>query len=99
MKPTLLAASLLTLSIGFAVVPLQGQQGPPARVSFTQAQVEAGRAIYMQSCSACHGERLRDSLAPPLIGAEFFKSWGSPRSLDDLFFTLRTTMPKNAGAR
>src|SRR3954452_6162148 len=68
--------------------------GPP----LTQAQAAEGSRIYTQRCAACHGPRLDDGAAPPLVGARFFEAWTAPsRTLDDLFFVTRTTMPKNEG--
>ena len=67
-------------------------------VSFTQAQATEGGAVYTQQCASCHGARLDDGAAPPLIGQRFMESWSAPgRTLDDLFFIIRSTMPKNAG--
>src|SRR5262249_30291599 len=60
-------------------------------------QAQAGQAVYTEKCAVCHGSRLRDGVATPLVGVEFVRSWAPPRTLDDLFFTIRTTMPKNAG--
>ena len=42
--------------------------------------------------------RLDDGAAPPLIGQRFNEAWSAPnRTLDDLFFIIRSSMPKNAG--
>ncbi len=39
----------------------------------------------------CHGSRLDDGVAVALVGPDFLGKWGTPaRSLDDLFFILRT---------
>jgi alcohol dehydrogenase (cytochrome c) len=74
---------------------LQGQ-APATGVPFTQAQASAGSRVYTQKCAACHGARLDDGAAVPLAGAKFLETWTAPgRTLDDLFFIIRSTMPKN----
>ena len=55
---------------------------------FTEAQAQAGQAVYAQNCARCHdsGE------APPLTGAGFLNVWGS-RTTRDLFARIKDTMP------
>lgn len=73
-------------------------QTPGGAISFTQAQADEGGRVYAQRCGACHGGRLDDGAAPPLAGSRFLDTWTAPsRTLDDLFFIIRTTMPKNEG--
>jgi mono/diheme cytochrome c family protein len=73
-------------------------QAPTARVPFTQAQATEGGRVYVRKCASCHGARLDDGAAPPLTGAKFLETWTAPdRTLDDLFFIIRSTMPKNEG--
>jgi alcohol dehydrogenase (cytochrome c) len=63
--------------------------------SFTEAQAERGRGLYMAQCAACHGRSLDDGTAPALTGDQFALSWGRPgTTLDDLFYVIRTTMPE-----
>src|SRR5213595_1944362 len=89
------AASLFLLTS--AAPPLQGQ-APPTRLPFTPAQAAEGSRVYTQKCASCHGARLDDGAAPPLVGQRFLETWTAPgRTLDDLFFIIRTTMPKNEG--
>src|SRR2546425_6574237 len=83
------------LLTAFASPILRGQ-APTAGVPFTQAQAAAGSRVYTQKCASCHGARLDDGVAPPLTGAKFLETWTAPgRSLDDLFYIIRSTMPKN----
>ena len=86
------------LLLTFLVPALFLAQAPATPVvSFTQAQATEGGAVYTQQCASCHGARLDDGAAPPLIGQRFMESWSAPnRTLDDLFFIIRSTMPKNA---
>lgn len=93
----LIAAASSLLILTSASPTLRGQT-PGAGVPFTQAQAAEGDRVYAQKCAACHGARLDDGAAPPLIGPKFLETWTAPaRSLDDLFFIIRTTMPKNEG--
>jgi alcohol dehydrogenase (cytochrome c) len=79
-----------------AVSPVLQGQAPASGVQFTQAQVTAGGRVYTQKCASCHGTRLNDGAAPPLVGPGFLETWTAPgRSVDDLFFIIRSTMPKN----
>ncbi len=95
---TVLVAAMMTviLAPGIAVA----QKG---RISiwdgvYTEAQAERGRALYMQSCSSCHGADLSGSFeTPPLVG-RFMPYW-SGSTLDVLFDYVSTAMPAhNPGA-
>ena len=73
-------------------------QSPEPGATFTRAQVDAGSRVYARTCAQCHGARLDDGVADPLAGSVFMKKWATPdRSLDDLLFVTRNSMPKNAG--
>ncbi len=62
-------------------------------LSFTVAQVQAGRATYDSACAMCHGANLDDGpLAPQLKGDAFMRKYGG-KSARVLFDVLRTTMP------
>ncbi len=96
----LLVVSILASAFGLAarsssaaVVQEEAQQGG----LYTAAQASRGRDIYRAHCAVCHGSRLDDGVAVALVGPDFLGQWGTPaRSLDDLFFILRTTMPRPA---
>lgn len=73
---------------------------------FTEQQAIQGKALYNSKCATCHGEALKGGSAPALAGLDFAASWGaddaaldwaeSQRTVDDLDFIVRTTMPKGA---
>lgn len=86
---TLLHASLLLL----AALPVQSQE-----LSFSAAQVEAGTAVYKESCQLCHGTSLSNGqFGTPLRGNYFRKKWGG-KSLGELLqFTLESMPPDNKG--
>ena len=64
----------------------------PAGV-FTAAQAQAGRAVYDQNCSACHGANFEGSGdAPSLAGGTFMLKWG-PKMVSELFGEILQTMP------
>ena len=78
-----------------------GQPAPPRRSSGTlhRAQAFRGKAVFAQSCAACHGAALTGGSAPPLTGRAFELSWSHPRvTLDDMFYLPRTTMPPRASS-
>ena len=90
-----------TLALAVALAPSHASAQaapPPARVSFTKAQAEAGSRVYAKSCASCHGSALDDGVAAPLAGSTFLQKWARPdRTLEELHFVTRNTMPKNAG--
>jgi alcohol dehydrogenase (cytochrome c) len=91
------ALASIGLTVTFGARSLHGQ-APGGTVPFKQAQASEGGRIYTQKCASCHGVRLDDGVAPPLVGAKFLDTWTAPgRTLDDLFFIIQTTMPKNEG--
>jgi alcohol dehydrogenase (cytochrome c) len=60
---------------------------------FTAAQAQAGRAVYEQNCSACHGANFEGSGdAPSLVGGTFMLKW-SPKMVSELFGEILQTMP------
>src|SRR5476651_631173 len=66
-------------------------QTRPAAGPFTDAQAEAGRAIYTGRCASCHdagGETGK------LSGATFLNLWKT-RTTRDLYTRIKTTMPFN----
>jgi mono/diheme cytochrome c family protein len=64
---------------------------------YTKEQAERGRALYDDQCASCHGDRLQGNPAAPLTGGQFLASWGRPNlTLDDLYYIIRKTMPKDA---
>jgi mono/diheme cytochrome c family protein len=91
--PRSFVAAFLTI----AAIPLMLRgQAPPSAIPFTQAQATAGARVYEQKCASCHGVKLDDGQAPPLAGPKFLDMWTAPgRTLDELLFITRSTMPKN----
>src|SRR3954452_15727436 len=84
-------------AITFAALALSvvvGQQAPPqAAPVFTAAQAQAGRSVYDQNCSACHGANFEGSGdAPSLAGGTFRLKWG-PKMVSELFGLILQTMP------
>jgi alcohol dehydrogenase (cytochrome c) len=70
-------------------------QLPSTNVSapYTPAQVAQGKALYMQSCSSCHGATLEGVSAPALTGASFGRS---NLSISQTRTIVTTQMPLNA---
>src|SRR5438067_1224067 len=62
---------------------------------YTKEQAGRGKAIYLQECQKCHGENLAGGeAAPPLVGAEFLRSWNG-KTAGALYENLRKTMPSD----
>ena len=79
-----------------AVVPLpamaqtSGQQPP----TFTAAQAERGKAIYLKNCQDCHGSTLDNGEfgGAPLKGSYFRQHWGSG-DVSALYGFVNSLMP------
>ena len=64
--------------------------------TYTSIQADRGKAVYEQSCAACHGTSLRgganEFAAPALAGPFFFEKWGG-RALEELYRYAADNMP------
>src|ERR1700722_8292869 len=58
--------ALLALAGWFAV----GETGGAAASSDVR-----GRSLYLENCSACHGQVLKGVFGPPIVGPAFLKRW------------------------
>src|ERR1700744_5203836 len=73
-------------------VPAQVTSAPPEGI-FTAEQAGAGRIIYVQKCSGCHGATFEGSGdAPPLAGGTFLLKWRS-KMASELFGEILQNMP------
>ena len=89
-RPSLKAAACLAVVAAIPLVP---------NGVYTKEQAERGRVRYDDSCAACHGAKLEGGSSGPLAGEQFIASWARPTlTLDDFFFIVRKTMPKDAPA-
>lgn len=62
---------------------------------YSDAQVERGRQLYIDTCSACHGQALEGAdEAPALTGPTFTANWDA-LSVGDLFERIRISMPQD----
>ena len=94
---TVLAGGMMVLILAPGIAGAQGRMSIWDGV-YTDAQAARGHALYMQSCSMCHGADLSGSFeTPPLVG-RFMPYW-SGSTLDVLFDYVSTAMPMhNPGA-
>src|SRR5260370_1368597 len=84
------------LGLIFALIAATGQAQHPDGV-YTVDQAARGKTVYALRCSLCHGAELGGAGAVALVGVSFARTWGRPGlTLDDLYYVLRTTMPKDA---
>lgn len=70
--------ALLTAGVAWGQTP----SSPP----YTQAQAQAGAALYTQSCAMCHGDAV--------AGRTLVKPGTAP-SIGDIFSVMTTNMPLN----
>jgi len=61
-------------------------------LSFTAEQAAAGRAVFAETCTTCHGANLRQLPNALLGGPEFVARW-SNRPTSELIAQARSTMP------
>src|SRR5260370_1402493 len=84
------------LGLIFALIAATGQAQHPDGV-YTVDQAARGKTVYALRCSLCHGAELGGAGAVALVGVSFARTWGRPGlTLDDLYYVLRTTMPRDA---
>lgn len=75
------------LAFGFGALSLAGMARAQAPDSlYTQAQAQAGAAIYTQNCEMCHGD--------PTPGKTLLKGGGSP-TIGTIFGIMTANMPLN----
>jgi hypothetical protein len=64
---------------------------------FTEDQANQGQVLYEENCSRCHRDTLFGGEQPlPLIMDRFMNRWRE-ESLEPLFATMKSTMPKDTG--
>ena len=89
-KPAVLAAVLSTLA--------SAQIRPAWDGGFKASDAAQGRALYMESCSRCHGQELAGGEnSPPLAGPAFLAQWAGKSAADFLERTRRTMPTDNPG--
>jgi mono/diheme cytochrome c family protein len=84
----LIASALLLPQAAFA------QSAKPAL--YTDAQAQAGTAVYSQACAACHGQQLEGVAAPALKGPAFGEMANAQGlTADALLDVIANTMPQS----
>ena len=78
----------------FAPLAANAQSAKPAL--YTDAQAQAGAAIYSQACAACHGQQLEGVAAPALKGSAFGEMANAQGlTADALLDVISNTMPQS----
>ncbi len=85
-----LGALLLT-----ALLAQRGEAAPAPPALYTQAQAQAGRAVFEKHCASCHGKHLEGGVAPALEG-ENFASAKSGFTIQQIYEFLSVEMPAYA---
>ena len=87
--------SLMMLILAAAVPAAAIAQGAKPAL-YTEAQANAGAAVYAQSCAACHGSQMEGVAAPALKGPAF-GDMANAQSLtaDALLDVISNTMPQS----
>ena len=84
---------LSVLLVGACLVSLVAQEKTVEQGVYTTAQAARGAKIFDTNCTSCHREP--GGTAPILAGERFAKSFGDA-TLQTVFTTIKTTMPRNA---
>jgi cytochrome c len=79
------------VATGFCAASASAQTISPA--PFTQAQSDAGRKNYTESCASCHGDSLEGGGAPALAGKEFADGTFGKRPVAQLYNFIHNSMP------
>jgi alcohol dehydrogenase (cytochrome c) len=92
--PVVLASAVVVAGLILNVTAFSAEA---AQGAYTAGQAARGKSLYSKYCASCHGDALQGGAAPALAGKAFIKSWGqSTRTVDDLFYVMRSSMPKPA---
>ena len=63
---------------------------------YTDAQAQAGAAVYSQACASCHGQQLEGVAAPALKGSAFGEMANAQAmTVDTLLDVIANTMPQS----
>jgi len=85
---------LLAVAALLAPVAAAAQDAKPAL--YTDAQAQAGAAVYSQACAACHGQQLEGVAAPALMGSAFGEMANAQGlTVDALLDVIANTMPQS----
>jgi len=88
-----IALVVLLMGLVVAGVPLSAQDKTVDQGVYTSAQAARGAKVNDTVCSACHREP--GGTAPLIVGERFMRTFGGA-TLQTLFTTIKTTMPRNA---
>lgn len=88
-----LAATMILMALGTTPVPAQEKTAEHG--VYTSAQAARGEKTFDTHCMTCHREP--GGTAPVLAGDRFTKSFGDA-TLQSVFTTIKTTMPRQAPA-
>lgn len=78
------------------LMPLAAHAQDAKPALYTDAQAQAGVAVYAQACASCHGQQLEGVAAPALKG-EAFGEMATAQALtaDALLDVIANTMPQS----
>jgi mono/diheme cytochrome c family protein len=85
-------ARVLVALLAAACASLLAQERTVDQGVYTAAQAARGTKMFEGQCAKCHREA---GVAPVLAGDRFTRSFGDA-TLDSLFTTIKTTMPRDA---
>ncbi len=105
MKILLLGSATLAL---IAAVSLTASTAPPAKPATAEAQIDAGKKLYTDKCSKCHGDAGQGTKdGPPVVGKDAFPLDPRAKSKRDVKFhtaadvfgwATKNMPPKKAGS-
>ena len=93
MRKQLVLFVVTSIACSGAVGSLAAQDKTVDQGVYTAAQAARGSKVYETQCATCHREQ--NGVAPVLAGERFTRTFGDA-TLESLFTTIKTTMPRTA---
>jgi mono/diheme cytochrome c family protein len=85
---------LLSVTFSFGCV-FALSQSPVSRGWYPPGQAVNGAKAYQKTCAGCHGAKLQGGMGPPLVGKQFWLTYGGKKA-STLWSAVHTQMPMMA---
>ena len=97
MKKTARVLQLILLSVtfSFGCVFALAQSPSVSGGWYTAGQAVSGAKAYQKTCAGCHGAKLQGGMGPPLVGKQFWLTYGGKKA-STLWSAVHTQMPMMA---
>lgn len=86
---------LLSVTFSFGCVFALAQSPSVSGGWYTAGQAVNGAKAYQKTCAGCHGAKLQGGMGPPLVGKQFWLTYGGKKA-STLWSAVHTQMPMMA---